>query len=93
MISTNQSAVSGRLWTNESAPLCLGEVGGPVGEVEDGKDERKKVSGDHINTLAAVYRELASGSEAATAATRFLVPVLMVLQPLEVAGVFQEGIL
>ena len=73
--------------------VSLGEVGGPVGEVEDGKDERKKVSGDHINTLAAVYRELASGSEAATAATRFLVPVLMVLQPLEVAGVFQEGIL
>ena len=89
MISTNQSAVFGRLWTNERSPLCLGEVGGPVGEVEDGKDERKKVSGDHINTLAAVYRELASGTEAATAATRFLVPVLVVLQPLEVAGVFQ----
>ena len=26
----------------------------PVGEVEDGKNQRKKVSGDHINTLAAV---------------------------------------
>ena len=26
----------------------------PVGEVEDGKNKRKKVSGDHINTLAAV---------------------------------------
>ena len=34
--------------------VCLGEVGGPVGHVEDSKHERKKVSGDHIDTLTAV---------------------------------------
>ena len=34
--------------------ISLGEVGGPVGEIEDSKDQGKKVSGDHIDTLAAV---------------------------------------
>ena len=34
--------------------VCLGKVGGPVGQIEDGKHERKKVSGDHIDTFTAV---------------------------------------
>ena len=34
--------------------VCLGEVGGPVGQIEDSKDQGKKVSGDHVDTFTAV---------------------------------------